>query len=117
MMKLSNLWRWIQIFDVECWGLRRPLTEHQNFFVIEAYILFGVILRLFVKSSEFTIRPLTDTVPRSNDGLDMQMENNIANLVQDNYFYNWLLMLKITLKSLVEKKNVLLRALIAINDI
>jgi hypothetical protein len=80
------------------------LTEHQNFFVIEAYKLFGVILRLFVKSSEFTIRPLTDTVSRSNDGLYMQMKKNIANLVLDNYFYNLLLLLKITLKSLVDKK-------------
>ena len=93
------------------------MTEHQNFFVIEAYKLFGVILRLFVKSSEFTIRPLTDTVSRSIDGLDLQMKKNIANLVLDNYFYHLLLLLKITLKSLVEKKSLLLWALNAINHL
>jgi hypothetical protein len=80
------------------------LTEHQNFFVIEAYKLFGVILRLFVKSSDFTIRPHTDTVSRSTDGLDMQMKKNTANLVLDNNFYHLLQFLEITLKSLVEKK-------------
>ena len=79
--------------------------------------MFEVNIRLFVKSSEFTIRPLTDTVSRSNDGLDMQMKKNIANLVLDNYFYHLLLLLKITLKSLVEKKSLLLRALSAINHL
>ena len=62
------------------------------------------MLRLFVKSSEFTIRPLTDTVSRSTDGPDMQMKKNIAKLVLDKYFYHLLLLLKITLKSFVEKK-------------
>jgi hypothetical protein len=71
---------------------------------MEAYQLFGVSLRRFINSNELTIRPLTDTVSRSTDGLDMQMKKNIANLVLDNYFYHLLLLLKITLKSLVEKK-------------
>jgi hypothetical protein len=93
------------------------LTEHQNFFVIEAYKLFGVTLRLFVNSSEFTIRPLTNTVSRSTDGLDMQMKKSIANLVLDNYFHHLLLLLKITLKSLVEKKSLLLWDLNAINHL
>ena len=93
------------------------MTEHQNFFVIEAYKLFGVILRPFVKSSEFTIRPLTNTESRSTHGLDMRMKKNIANPVLDNYFYHLLLLLKITLKSLVDKKSLLLWALNAINHI
>jgi hypothetical protein len=107
----------MQTYDVECWGLRRPLTEHQNFFVIEAYKLFGKNLRLFIKTSEFTIRPLTVTLSRSTDGLDMQMKKKISNLVLDKYFDHLLLLLKITLKSLVEKKSLLLLALSAINHI
>ena len=93
------------------------MTEHQNFFVIEAYKLFGVILGVFVNSSEFTIRPHTDTISRSTDGLDMQMKKNTANLVLDNNFYHLLQFLEITLKSLVEKKSLLLWALIAINHL
>ena len=94
LMKLSNLWRWIQTYDVECWGLRRPLIEHPNFFVITAYKWFCLTLRLFVKLSEFTIRPITQTVSRSTDCLDLQRKKNIANLVLTNYLYRFLILSK-----------------------
>ena len=60
------------------------MTEQQNFLVIEAYKLFGQLFCLGAKSSEFTIRPLTDTASRSIDGLDKQSKNIIANPVLKN---------------------------------
>ena len=87
------------------------------FYPLGAQKLFGENWQFSINPYEFNVRPLTDTVSRLNDGLDIQMKKNIANLVLDNYFYHSLQMLKITLKSLDEKKNMLLRALNAINHI
>ena len=86
-----------------------------TFFVIETYKSFCLFLRLFVKSSEFTLIPLTDTVSRSVDGLHIQMKKNIAKSVLINYFYNYLILLEISLKSLVGKNTFLLQALNPIN--
>jgi hypothetical protein len=93
------------------------LVNIHFFYPLGAQKLFGENWQCPINPYEFNVRPLTDTVSRSSDDLDMQMMKNIAKLVLDNYFYHLLLLLEITLKSLVEKKNVLLRALNAINHI
>jgi hypothetical protein len=72
-------------------------------------------MSLFFKSSEFTLIPLTYTVSRSTDGLHVHRKKNIAKSVLINYFYKYLILLEISLKSLVEKKTFLLQALNPIN--
>jgi hypothetical protein len=87
----------------------------KTFFVIETYKSFGLFFRLFVKSMEFTVIRLTDTVSRSTDGLHIQRKENIAKCVLINYFYNYLILSEISLKSLVGKNTFLLQALDPIN--
>jgi len=48
--------------------------------------MFGEKKKFFINSYEFSVRPLTDTVSRSIDGLDMTRWKPIANLCLYSYF-------------------------------
>ena len=86
------------------------MTEQNNFFVIEDSKSVDVRLCLSVKSSEFTMRPLTDTVSRLNDGPNMSSCKPIANPFLNCYLSTCLPFLETCLKWLAEEMIELLEA-------
>ena len=110
LLELSTLCRWKETCDIECWGLRQPLSEYSFFYPLGAQKLFGENWQFSINSYEFNVRPLTDTVSRSIDGPDMTSWKPIANLCLNCYFETFLTLLKNPLKWLAEEMIQLLKA-------
>ena len=81
LLELSTLCRWKKTCDIECWGLRQPLSEYSCFLTTSGLETVWWKLTCFsFNLNEFIVRPLTDTVSRSIDGPDRTSWKLIANL-------------------------------------